>query len=122
MKQHILVIDDEAAVCKLLSNYFTLHDYEITMCGTVKEGQRLIQELTFTLVVLDIALPDGDGLKLLGWIKDAQPNLPVILMTGMGWDPELMEEAMRKKASAYVVKTLPLSQLLMEIRRVLKTP
>src|SRR5579871_51904 len=119
MKQHILVIDDEAAVCKLLSNYFTLHDYEITMCGTVKEGQRLIQELTFTLVVLDIALPDGDGLKLLGWIKDAQPNLPVILMTGMGWDPELMEEAMRKKASAYVVKTLPLSQLLMEIRRVL---
>jgi two-component system response regulator HydG len=120
MKQHILIVDDEAAVCKLLSNYFTRHGYETLTCGTVGEGQRLVDEQPFTLVILDIALPDGDGLKLLGSIKEAHPDLPVIMMTGMGWDPELMEEAMRKKASAYVVKTLPLSQLLMEIRRVLK--
>jgi DNA-binding NarL/FixJ family response regulator len=70
-------------------------------------------------MILDIALPDADGLELLEKVKTSHPNLPVIMLTGMGFDEDLVSEALAKKASGYVSKTLPLDQLLMEIRRAL---
>jgi DNA-binding NarL/FixJ family response regulator len=77
--------------------------------------------LKLDLMILDIALPDADGLELLESMKAAHPNLPVVMLTGMGFDDELLSEALRRKASGYISKTLPLDQLLMEIRRILKS-
>lgn len=116
---HILVVDDEQPICDLLANYFTKRGYQVTVAKTGAETLRLTDEVAFNLMILDIALADADGLELLEAIKDAHPNLPVIILTGMGFDDELLKEALAKKASAYVSKTLPLDQLLMEVRRIL---
>lgn len=120
MKEHILVVDDEAPICELLSSFFRKRGYEVTTASTASEALRLADEVALQLMILDIALADADGLELLGKIKSAHPNLPVIILTGMGFDDELLQEALEKKASGYVSKTLPLEQLLAEVRRTLR--
>ena len=76
--------------------------------------------MPLNLVILDVPLGDSDGLEILQTLKNAHPNLPVIIMTGIGFDEELLQEAIKKGASGYVSKTLPLDQLLMEVHRTLK--
>jgi DNA-binding NtrC family response regulator len=119
MKQHILVVDDEAPILDLLSAYFKKHSYEVSSASNATEAMRLIDEKALDLVVLDVLLADTDGLEILGRIKAAHPKLPVIIMTGIGFDEELLQEAVKKGAAGYVSKTLPLDQLLMEVHRTL---
>jgi DNA-binding NtrC family response regulator len=59
-------------------------------------------------------------LEILERMKATHPNLPIIIMTGIGFDEDLLQEAIQKGASGYVSKTLPLDQLLMEVHRTLK--
>jgi DNA-binding NtrC family response regulator len=119
MKQHILVVDDEAPIRELLQTYFKKHGYNVTTAETAAEAFRLADEVPLHLIVLDIVLADADGMEVLATIKSAHPKLPVIVMTGMGFDEELLQEAIQKGASGYVSKTLPLDQLLMEVHRTL---
>jgi DNA-binding NtrC family response regulator len=121
MKQHILVVDDEGAVRDLLEAFFRKNGYDVTKAGGTRETLALLEEVTFNLVLLDVLLGDeSDGMDLLGRIKDMFPKLPVIIMTGLGLDEELLQEALQKGASGYVSKTLPLDQLLMEVHRTLR--
>lgn len=120
MKQHILVVDDEAPIRELLASYFKKHGYDVTTAADAVEATRLADEVPLHLVILDVLLADSDGLEVLERLKTAHPNLPIIIMTGIGFDEELLQEAIQKGASGYVSKTLPLDQLLMEAHRTLK--
>jgi DNA-binding response OmpR family regulator len=120
MNEHILVVDDEAPIRDLLSTFFRKRNYKVTTAATAEEAQKLAKEPSLKLVILDIALGEEDGLQLLAALKGDHPKLPVIILTGMGFDDELLQEALEKGASGYVSKTLPLEQLLMEVHRTLK--
>lgn len=120
MKQHILVVDDEEPIRELLGSYFQKHGYEVTTAGTALEATRYADTTRLNLVVLDIALPDADGLEVLANLRRAHPSLPIVMLTGMGFDEELFQEARAKGANGYISKTLPLDQLLMEVVRTLK--
>ncbi len=118
MQKRILVVDDESTISELISTYFSRNGFVVQTASNYKEALRLIESENFDLVISDIALAENDGLELLGVIKSARPKLPVIMMTGMGYDEELVEEARRKGADGYVSKKLPLSQLMMEVLRI----
>lgn len=119
MKEHILVVDDESAIRSLLQTYFAKNGYEVTVAATAEEALRLTNEMPLNIVVLDVLLGDKDGLEVLASLKKAHPKLPVIIMTGIGFDEELLQEAIARGAAGYVSKTLPLDQLLMEVHRTL---
>jgi two-component system, NtrC family, nitrogen regulation response regulator NtrX len=120
MKQHILVVDDEAPIRELLQAYLQKHGYTVTTAMTGGEALALADEVPLHLIILDVLLgEDADGLELLATLKTAHPNLPVIIMTGIGFDEDLLQEALQKGASGYISKTLPLDQLLMEVHRAL---
>ncbi|MBU6401367.1 MAG: response regulator [Verrucomicrobia bacterium] len=120
MKERILVVDDEAPIRDLLQALFMRHGYGVSGAATAGEALRALDESGFDLLVLDIALEDADGLELLTSIRQAHPSLPVIMLTGMGYDQELETEALTRGAQGYVSKTLPPDQLLMEVHRVLR--
>jgi DNA-binding NtrC family response regulator len=120
MKQHILIVDDEAPIRELLESYFTKHGYEVTTAADAAEAISKADSVPLHLVILDVLLPDSDGLEILEKLKSAHPALPIIIMTGIGFDEELLQEAIQKGASGYISKTLPLDQLLMEVHRTLK--
>ena len=81
---------------------------------------RLVKEGHIDLVVLDIGLADEDGLNLLSIIKAQHPSLRVVMLTGMGFVEDLLQEANQKGADGYVSKVLPLEELLLAIQRALK--
>jgi DNA-binding NtrC family response regulator len=120
MNEHILVVDDEAPIRDLLSTFFRKRGYRVSTAATADEAQGAVADPSLNLVILDIALAEADGLELLARLKSSHPKLPIIILTGMGFDDELLQEALQKGASGYVSKTLPLEQLLMEVHRTLK--
>ena len=119
MNQHILVVDDEAPILELLSSYFKKHDFEVSTANNPTDAMRLLAEKTPNLILLDVLLADADGLEALSQIKASYPRVPVIMMTGIGFEEELLQEAAQKGASGYVSKTAPLDNFLMEVHRTL---
>jgi DNA-binding NtrC family response regulator len=120
MSQHILVVDDEAQIRELLCVYLRKQGFEVSSAGTSQETTRILGQAAVDLVVLDIGLADEDGLKLLADIKKGHPNLRVVMLTGMGFVEDLLQEAHQKGADGYVSKVLPLDELLMAIQRTFK--
>ena len=121
MKQRILVVDDEPQIREMLSVYFGNHGYETATAANSAETLRVIAGSKVDVVVLDIGLAEEDGLKLLALLKTRYPHLRVIMLTGMGFVEDLLQEAQQKGADGYVSKVLPLDELLTAIRRILKT-
>jgi DNA-binding NtrC family response regulator len=121
MSQHILVVDDEAQIRELLSVYLLKQGFKVSSAGTSQETLKILKQQRADLVVLDIGLADEDGLKLLADIKKSHPNLRVVMLTGMGFVEDLLQEAHQKGADGYVSKILPLDELLMAIQRTFKT-
>lgn len=120
MSQHILIVDDEPQIRELLCIYLMKQGYKVSAAATSAETLRLVSETLVDLVVLDIGLADEDGLKLLAKLKTDRPNLRVVMLTGMGFVEDLLEEAHQKGADGYVSKVLPLDELLLAIQRTLK--
>src|SRR6266849_2087176 len=120
MSQHILVVDDEAQIRELLAVYLGRQGYDVSTAASSAETLRLVDASPVDLVVLDIGLAEEDGLKLLPALKVRRPNLRVVMLTGMGFVEELLQEASQKGADGYVSKVLPLEELLLAIQRALQ--
>jgi DNA-binding NtrC family response regulator len=86
MKPNILIVDDEAPIRMLLQAFFRRRGYEVSVAATAKETLGVLDEVPIQVIILDIALEDADGLELLGVIKQAHPEIPVIMLTGMVFD------------------------------------
>jgi len=120
MKQHILVVDDEEQIRGLLENYLNRQGYDVSTAGSSGEALQRLGERRADLVVLDIGLADEDGLKVLANLKSKHPDTRVVMLTGMGFVEDLLEEAHRQGADGYVSKVLPLDELTLAIQRTLK--
>jgi DNA-binding response OmpR family regulator len=120
MKQHILVVDDETQVRDLLALYFRKRGYEVSAASSSVETLRAVEVKQPDLVVLDIGLDQEDGLKLLETLKRSYPQVKVVMLTGMGFVEELLQEAQQKGADGYVSKALPLDELLATVEQILK--
>ena len=83
MPKTILIIDDEKTIRWSLSEALR-SQYEIVDAETAAQGLRLFKERSPDLILLDMKLPDGDGLEILKTLKMDDPSLPVIMMTAYG--------------------------------------
>jgi two-component system nitrogen regulation response regulator NtrX len=109
---NILIVDDEADIRESLEAILREEDYAITSAGTVAEARTFLRDSDFDAVLLDIWLPDGDGLELLTEIRNGQPREQrppapeVIMISGHG----TIESAVRAtKLGAYDFLEKPLS-------------
>lgn len=117
--KHILVIDDEAPILDLLSEYLSAQGYRISTASTGAEASAVVEEEAPALIISDLQLADTDGLRLVEQFKVFLPTTPVILLTGVLFDAHVIEANLKGKISAYVSKTAPLQVLLGEIRRLI---
>lgn len=117
---HILVIDDEQPIRDVLKALLTRNGFQVGTAAGSAEALAFLNDDPPDLVLSDIDIGGDDGLTLLTEIKRRHPALPVIMLTGMGYDEELMTEARTAKADGFVSKLIPSGQLMGEIRRVLR--
>lgn len=120
MTHRILLLDDEETIRTVMTAMLRKAGYEAVAVANGAEAFQQLSEARFDLLICDINLGDEDGLEILEQVKAQHPNLPVIMLTGLGFDEDLVQEAIQRKASGYVSKMLAPAQLVMEIRRVLK--
>jgi DNA-binding NtrC family response regulator len=78
----ILVIDDELVICKGCQLVLSDRRHSVDMCSTAKAGTEAIQKGAYDLILLDMKLPDREGMEILKEIRKTKPNLCVIVMTG----------------------------------------
>lgn len=105
---HILVVDDEAEIRESLETILREEGYVVTSSGTAKESLELIRDVEYDVVLLDIWLPDGDGLEVLARIRELALAAPpeVVIISGHG----TIESAVRAtKLGAYDFLEKPLS-------------
>ncbi len=106
----VLVIDDEPVIQHAFRKAFHAPDYETLTARTATDGLALIGARRPDVVVLDVHLPDADGLQTFDQVRDLDARLPVILITGHG-TTDLAIEAMKRGAFDYLLKPLRYDQL-----------
>ncbi|WP_326471931.1 response regulator transcription factor [Enterobacter wuhouensis] len=91
MKPAILVVDDDTAVCELLQDVLNEHVFTVLVCHNGQEALRLVQqEPGVALVLLDMMLPDINGLQVLLQLQKLRPELPVVMLTGLGSESDVV--------------------------------
>jgi DNA-binding NtrC family response regulator len=121
MKPKILIIDDEPEFLRVLDSYFSYENYEVQTASSAESGLNLIAQTQFDAVVTDMAMPQGmSGLDLLREIRQNDPILPVIIMTGVG-TIESAVEAIQMGAFHYVTKPFDPKTLGLMLRRAIES-
>jgi len=106
MPEHLLLVEDSADDALLLQSTLDGRhpgQYAIVNVATLKEAKAAVWQQTFAAVLLDLSLPDSQGLKTIGGLAAAAPNLPIVVLTGVA-DEAVAREAVRCGAQDYLVK------------------
>ena len=114
----VLVVDDEVVVVNSIRKSLTRKGFAVQEAFTCKEAMARIHGDKYDLVLLDMRMSDGNGLDLLSKIKDFQPNLPIVVVTGYA-SVDTAVEAIRSGASDYMAKPFTPEELYSMTSRVL---
>lgn len=110
MKQLLIIVEDDKSLnqglCKALAN----KNRQVISCQNIQSAREQLALGGAALVLLDINLPDGNGLDFLQELKAASPNLPVIMLTANDTDMDIVE-GLEKGADDYITKPFSLSVL-----------
>jgi DNA-binding NtrC family response regulator len=117
-KGSILVIDDEQEIRESLAQILKLEGYKADCASTGEEGLKRIDDGIFDLILLDINLPDRNGLDLLQLIKSNSPEVGVIMITAYD-SSQMAFQASKQGAESYITKPWDNDKLLLEIRNAL---
>jgi DNA-binding response OmpR family regulator len=119
MKRRIAIIEDEPAIRQVVVDALELEGYETGAADTFASGLDLGLRTPCDLLLLDLALPGGDGLDLLAEVRLARPALPVIIMTARGREEDRVS-GLKLGADDYVVKPFSIKELVARIEAVLR--
>ena len=116
---HVLVVDDEADIRALIQEILTDEGYEVTTAANAAEARSAKDDSKPELVLLDIWMPDTDGISLLReWSEAGKLDCPVVVMSGHG-TVDTAVEATRLGALDFVEKPLSIAKLLRTVERAL---
>src|SRR5215213_3549553 len=112
---NILIIDDEKAIRKTLSEILSYEGYKIDEASDGEEGLKKLKEKEFDVVLCDIKMPKVDGIEFLERSRETNADTPIIMISGHG-TIETAVEAVKKGAYDYISKPPDLNRLLITIR------
>jgi two-component system OmpR family response regulator len=115
---HIIVVDDEAPAREMVGDYLKMHGFTITLCDGGKSLRSAIEIGVPDLVVLDLNMPEEDGLSIIRDLK-SRTNVPVIMLTATA-SPIDRVVGLELGADDYVAKPCELRELMARIRSVLR--
>ncbi|MEW6265641.1 MAG: response regulator [Thermodesulfobacteriota bacterium] len=116
MKAPLLLVDDEAGLCKVLAISLSDLGYPVRTAADGVEALRLFQEWAPPIVITDIKMPGLDGVELLDRIKKERPETEVIMMTGHG-DMDLAVLSLKHEATDFITKPINDEALAVALRR-----
>ncbi len=110
MKTKILIVDDEHDIVELLEDLLLHKGYNVARAFSQAEAREQIKTFKPAIILLDIKLPDGDGVDFLKEIKVDHADIDVIMITGLA-DKEIALRALKNGAADYITKPIDLNYL-----------
>ena len=114
----VLIIEDDAAIRRFLRNTFRVQDYEIHEAGTGRDGLTLCKQLKPEIVILDLGLPDGDGIEVIKRVR-AFSSVPILVLSSRS-DEASKVMALDLGADDYVSKPFGIDELMARLRTALR--
>jgi len=116
MKSAVLLVDDEPATQFGYSRYLNKNGYEIRAVSTLAEAREAVFSRHYDAVLLDMKLPDGSGIDWVPELRQAYPNIFIVVITGHG-DIPVAVEAMRRGADQFMTKPVNMTDLDVFLRK-----
>ena len=118
---HILVVDDESDIRSLIQEILSEEGYDVSAAADAAEARKYREQVDPDLILLDIWMPDTDGITLLReWSESGAADCPVVMMSGHG-TVDTAVEATRLGAADFIEKPLSLAKLLRTVEKALET-
>jgi DNA-binding response OmpR family regulator len=116
----LLVVDDEEVVCQACRRIFSRQGFQVETSTDARQGLAWATEKDYTIILLDIKMPNIDGIQFLERLRPTKPDVPVLMITGYPSIPNAAA-AMRLGACDYVTKPFTLEEITWAVQRVLAT-
>jgi len=109
MDKNILVVDNEKDILNVLQDVLGILGYSTEIVKNGQEALSIFQKDRFSLVITDMVMPDIDGLTLMKKIKEEDPSIPVVIITGFG--SQMVDEAMQAGADGFIEKPFKIEDI-----------
>ncbi len=116
----LLVVDDEEVICQACRRVFSRQGFSVDTCLDARQGLRMAAEKDYEMILLDIKMPNMDGIQFLEQLRQTKMEVPVLIITGYPSIPNAAA-AMRLGASDYVTKPFTSEEITSAVQRVLAT-
>jgi DNA-binding response OmpR family regulator len=110
-QRNILIVDDDKSILRILTRILQKQGYSTHTAETGREAEEMINNQSYDLALIDVKLPDTDGVDLLQRIQAAKPNMIKIILTGFA-SMDSGIKALNAGADAYLVKPVEPTELL----------
>jgi len=118
MNERILLIDDDAVLAAMIAEFLGGRSLEVTVAGTIAEGEKLLRSHAYNALILDAMLPDGDGFDLCQRLRK-ESMLPILMLTARGEDVDRII-GLELGADDYLPKPFNPRELLARLRALLR--
>ena len=99
----ILIVEDDITFALMLQTWLRKKGFGAETVSGIVKARKLLEEQPFDLLLCDLRLPDGDGISLLGWLRESGRPVPAIMMTGYA-EIATAVQSMKEGAKGYVTK------------------
>lgn len=115
-KPLVLLIDDEVAYARVIGEALKKHGFEVTIAGNAGEALEIFQQAKPNLILLDVMMPEIDGLTLLKWLREhsEQDDLPIHVVSAKAQEAD-KQAALKAGASGFIAKPFSLEELLQAV-------
>ena len=118
-RNKILVVDDEIGIRFGIRDFLELKGYEVDEAASCREALELFRTSRPDVAIVDYILPDGNALDLLPRLKEINPHIPLVILTGNG-SIDLAVRAIKEGAEQFLTKPVEMSALLVILQRILE--
>ncbi len=118
-KNKMLIVDDESVIRELIARYFRRHNFDVKMAENAHEALKKIKRENFDIVITDIKMPDYDGKWLLKQVLSEDPNMAVLMITGVD-DTKEAVDCLRLGAYDYIIKPFNPQEIKIAVDRALE--
>lgn len=117
--QNVLLVEDDPEIAKLITYHFDAAQYKLTSSATGKDALQNIAANNYHLIILDITLPDNNGLELCKTIRASDANIPVIMLTCNGEESDKVL-ALELGADDYITKPFGILELMARVKALMR--
>ncbi|MBR0874871.1 response regulator transcription factor [Bradyrhizobium tropiciagri] len=117
----LLIVEDNAELSRLLATGLLAAGYAADIVGNVAEARDALRSVTYAAMILDLGLPDGDGLTVLSELRRKMDPLPVLVLTARGGLQDRVS-GLRSGADDYLAKPFALEELVARLEAILRRP